>query len=112
LARIALQVFLDAFLAVKGYNPDTSGSRRAWICANIVHLVPNTGISETRFEYLLNVYRDIADANAHSAESLEVALAIEVLDEGKLEFSLLFEECLGHSIEAEINRSVASTNID
>jgi hypothetical protein len=41
-----------------------------------------------------------------------VALAIEVLDEGKLEFSLLFEECLGHSIEAEINRSVASTNID
>jgi cell division protein FtsB len=53
LARIALRVFLDAFLAVKGYNPDTSGSRRAWICANIVHLVPNTGISETRFEYLL-----------------------------------------------------------
>ena len=58
------------------------------------------------------MYRDVADVNAHTTESREVALAIEVMDEGKLEFSALFEECMGHTIEAEIHKCVPSTCID
>ena len=53
LACIALRVFLDAFLAVKGYNTNNCGSRKAWISQNIKHLLPNTGISMARFEHLL-----------------------------------------------------------
>ena len=53
LACIALRVFLDAFLAVKGYNRNNCGSRKAWISQNIKHLLPNTGISMARFEHLL-----------------------------------------------------------
>ena len=58
------------------------------------------------------MYRDVADVNAHTTESREVALAIEVMDEGKLEFSALLEECMGHTIEAEIHQCVPSTCID
>ncbi|KIK09593.1 hypothetical protein K443DRAFT_390858 [Laccaria amethystina LaAM-08-1] len=112
LACIALRVFLDAFLATKGYNPDTCGSRKVWIAENIEYLLPNTGASKSRFESFLNDHRDVADTNARTTESLEVALAIEVMDEGKLEFSQLFKECLGHSIEAEIHQCIASTLID
>ena len=32
------------------------------------------------------MYRDVADVKAHTTKSREVALAIEVMDEGKLEF--------------------------
>ena len=53
LTCIALRVFLDAFLAVKGYNTNNCGSRKAWISQNIKHLLPNTGISMARFEHLL-----------------------------------------------------------
>lgn len=112
LACIALRVFLDAYLAIKGYTLDKCGSRQAWISRNIRHLLPNTGISQARFEHLLNKYRDVANVSAHSAESLEVALAIEVMGEGKAEFSELFEDCLGHSIEAEIDKCIPSTCID
>ena len=58
------------------------------------------------------MYQDVADIKAHTTESQEVALAIEVMDEGKLEFSALFEECMGHTIEAEIHQCVPSTYID
>ena len=58
------------------------------------------------------MYQDVADIKAHTTESREVALAIEVMDEGKLEFSALFEECMGHTIEAEIHQCVPSTCID
>ena len=58
------------------------------------------------------MYQDVADIKAHALESREVALAIEVMDEGKLEFSALFEECMGHTIEAEIHKCVPSTCIN
>jgi hypothetical protein len=53
LACIALRVFLDAFLATKGYDADTCGSRKVWIAENIECLLPNTGASKSRFESFL-----------------------------------------------------------
>ncbi|EDR10440.1 uncharacterized protein LACBIDRAFT_325470 [Laccaria bicolor S238N-H82] len=84
LTYITLRVFLDAYLAVKGYI-------------------------QMRFEYLLNTYQDV---NVHTVESWEVALAIEAMDEGKLEFSMLFKECMGHPIKVEIHKCVPLTCID